>query len=399
MEGKRILLGVTGGIAAYKTTFLIRLLKKLGAEVKVIMTPASCDFVSPLVLSTLSEHPVAIDFWNKKTGEWFNHVDLACWADLYLIAPVTANTLSKLASGGCDNMVLATYLSAKCPVVIAPAMDLDMYAHPTTTANLKRLEQFGNHVVPAEFGELASGLIGQGRMAEPEALVDAVRQVLNPNKILYKDLSILITAGPTYEAIDPVRFIGNHSSGKMGMELAKQSLMMGARVTLILGPSALHYEHPNLTVIPITSANELFEVVQAEWSKHDVGIFAAAVADYKPMNQADQKIKKQTDTLTLELVKNPDSLAWAGAHKSKKQFLVGFALETNQVIEYASEKLTKKNLDAIVANSLSDEGAGFAHDTNQVVVLDKHTKSTIFELSSKQVIAEKILVHLKQLMK
>jgi len=399
MKGKRILLGVTGGIAAYKTTFLIRLLKKLGAEVKVIMTPASCDFVSPLVLATLSENPVAIDFWNKKTGEWYNHVDLACWADVYLIAPVTANTLSKLASGACDNMVLATYLSAKCPVIIAPAMDLDMYAHPTTRINLNRLEEFGNHIVPAEFGELASGLVGQGRMAEPETLVEAVKGVLNPNKLLYEGVSMLITAGPTYEAIDPVRFIGNHSSGKMGMELAKQALSMGAKVTLVLGPSAQTYTHPNLTLINITSADELFEVIQQNWSNHQVGIFSAAVADYKPKTQSLQKIKKQAETLILELVKNPDSLAWAGEHKTSDQFLVGFALETDQVIDYAVEKLKKKNLDAIVANSLTDEGAGFAHDTNRVVVLDKHTKSTIFELSTKQVIAENILIHLKQLMK
>lgn len=391
MKGKRILLGITGGIAAYKTTFLIRLFKKAGAEVKVIMTPASSDFVSPLVLATLSENPVVIEFWNKQTGQWTNHVDLALWADVYLVAPLTANSLSKLANGACDNMVLATYLSAKCPVFLAPAMDLDMYAHPTTKSNLNLVQANGNYLIPAEHGELASGLVGTGRMAEPETIFNYLYSHFNAGSNDLDGKVFLITAGPTYEAIDPVRFIGNHSTGKMGFELAKQVAARGGKVVLITGPTSLASSHPNIELIRITDAREMLRQVQMIWDSVDVGIFAAAVADYRPKIQAEEKIKKSNENLTLELVKNPDILKWAGENKKEEQLLVGFALETNNLIENAKNKLVKKNLDLIVANSLEDEGAGFAYDTNKVTLLDRHNNRTDLELSSKENIACEII--------
>lgn len=396
MKGKRILLGVTGGIAAYKIAFLIRLLKKKEAEVRCIMTPASCDFISPLTIATLSENPVHIDFWNKQNGEWTNHVDLGSWAEIFVIAPCTANTLAKLAHGYCDNLLTATYLSAKCPVYIAPAMDLDMYAHETTESNLTLLQSFGNTIIPAEFGELASGLVGQGRMAEPETIVFTIEDFFT----LKQDFAakkVVITAGPTYEKIDPVRFIGNHSSGKMGYRIAESFLKRGAEVCLISGPSNEKLVHANLKIIHIESAQEMLLAVQENWNKSDIGVFAAAVADYRPKEIAEQKIKKSEAEMSIHLVKNPDILAWAGSVKNDKQILVGFALETSNAIEHARIKLEKKNLDLIVINTLEDEGAGFKNETNRIHLLDKHNKLTSFELKNKNLVAEDIVSYLKAL--
>jgi len=390
LTGKRILLGVTGGIAAYKIPLLVRALKKLEADVQCIMTPASVDFVSPLTLATLSGNPVCIDFWNHKDGTWTNHVELGMWGDLFLITPLTANTLSKMVHGGCDNLLLATYLSAKCPIMVAPAMDLDMYAHPSTDQNLTKLQGHGVRVIPAEHGFLASGLEGQGRMPEPTTLIDHVTAFFEKSSEL-KGKSILVTAGPTYEAIDPVRFIGNHSSGKMGFEIAKDLLSRGAHVVLVTGPTHQQLVHPNLKRIDITSAQELFMEVQREFPAVDGGVFSAAVADYRPEAVADEKIKKQADEMMIRLVKNPDVLGWAGEHKNPSQFLIGFALETNNAIEYGRQKLVKKNLDRIVVNSLSDSGAGFGHDTNKITILGHDNIQLNFELSSKAQAAANIV--------
>jgi phosphopantothenoylcysteine decarboxylase/phosphopantothenate--cysteine ligase len=398
MHGKRILLGITGGIAAYKIAFLVRILKKKGAEVKCIMTPASSDFISPLVLATLSENPVGIEFWDKKTGVWTNHVDYGLWADVFVVAPLTANTLAKMATGSCDNLLLATYLSMKCPTLIAPAMDLDMYAHPSTKRNLEQLQKDGVELIPAESGELASGLIGEGRMAEPETIANAIERFFSGQSSLISQSLIgkrvLVTAGPTYEAIDPVRFIGNHSSGKMGFAIAEELLAHGANVELVCGPTKLSLNHPNLSFTSVKSADEMFLAVQSHWSKMDIGVFSAAVADYRPKISAEQKIKKTEDDLTIELVKNPDILAWAGGNKSENQCLVGFALETNDVFANAKSKLERKNLDMIVMNTLEDTGAGFSVDTNKISILDNHNKFTSFELKSKAEVAKDIVEYL-----
>jgi len=394
MQDKRILLGISGGIAAYKIASLIRLLIKSGAEVKCIMTPASCDFISPLTVSTLSKNPVGIEFWDKNNGTWSNHVEYGLWADLFLIAPLTANTLHKLATGGCDNLLLATYLSMKCPVIVAPAMDLDMYIHPTTKRNLETLRLDGVQIIPAESGELASGLIGQGRMAEPENLFKVVENFFQSSEVL-KGLKVLITAGPTYESIDPVRFIGNHSSGKMGFALAASVLSKGGEVILISGPTKLDLEHANLTLIRVQSAENMLSAVQNNWNKVGVGIFSAAVADYRPVSIADQKIKKNADTLTIELVKNPDILGWAGANKLETQILIGFALETTNGVAYAEDKLKRKNLDFIVLNTLEDHGAGFGYGTNKISIVDNHNNFTNFELKSKIDVAEDIVKYMQ----
>lgn len=399
MQGKRILLGITGGIAAYKIATLIRILKRSGAEVRCLMTPASCDFISPLVVSTLSENPVGIEFWNKKTGEWTNHVEYGLWADLFVIAPLTATTMSKMAIGSCDNLLLASYLSMKCPTLVAPAMDLDMYAHPATKRNLEQLQKDGVKVIPAESGELASGLVGEGRMAEPETIAEAIRFHFAQSEGDLLGKTVLITAGPTYEAIDPVRFIGNHSTGKMGFELAKYCLDQGAKVILITGPTNQQLKHPVLKRINVQSAVDMLEATKDHWSGADFGIFSAAVADYRPVAPAGQKIKKKEDQLSLELVKNPDILSWAGANKRADQVLVGFALETNNAIENATDKLSRKNLDLIVVNTLEDNGAGFAHDTNRISILDVHNKITKFELKSKSEVAAdivKYMIHFKK---
>lgn len=396
MQGKRILLGITGGIAAYKIAFLIRILKKRGAEVKCIMTPASSDFISPLVVATLSENPVGIEFWDKKTGVWTNHVDYGLWADVFVVAPLTANTLAKMAAGVCDNLFLATYLSMKCPTIVAPAMDLDMYAHPTTSRNLDQLISDGVTIIPAESGQLASGLEGEGRMAEPETIVEAIDRFFNKTEATkaLNGQKVLITAGPTYEAIDPVRFIGNHSSGKMGFALAQACLNQGAEVILISGPTQETLSHPNLTCISIVSAEELFAQVKEFWETCSIGIFSAAVADYRPEVQANQKIKKSEEHLQLSLVKNPDVLSWAGSVKKDTQLLIGFALETTNLLENATDKLTRKNLDIIVMNTLEDEGAGFGHATNKIALLDAHNNFTKFELKSKFAVAKDIVSYL-----
>ena len=390
MFGKRILLGITGGIAAYKIAFLIRLLKKSGAEVKCIMTPASSDFISPLVVSTLSENPVAIEFWNRETGEWNNHVELALWADLLIIAPLTANTLSKMVTGACDNFLLAVYLSAKCPVVVAPAMDLDMYRHPTTSHNLGRLEEFGVIIIPAEEGELASGLFGTGRMAEPETIYRIIEEQLGINND-FTDQKVLITAGPTREKIDPVRYISNHSSGKMGYAIAEELLKRGASVTLVSGPTELKLNHPKLKIVQIESAQEMLQAVQENWREANIGIFAAAVADYAVSEPSEIKIKKKDENLKLELSRNPDILKWAGEHKNQNQLLVGFALETNDALANAKDKLERKNLDFIVINTLEDKNAGFAYDTNKISILDSRNNLLSFELKSKQDVAKDIV--------
>lgn len=390
MRTKRILLGITGGIAAYKIAFLIRLLKKEGAEVKCIMTPASCDFISPLVVATLSENPVGIEFWNKKDGTWTNHVEYGLWADLFVIAPATANTLAKMASGSCDNLLLATYLSMKGKTLVAPAMDLDMYAHPATKRNLGQLKADGVGIIPAESGHLASGLEGEGRMAEPETIIQYIRSEFSKSGLLV-DKKILVTAGPTYESIDPVRFIGNHSSGKMGYAIAQALLDQGAQVCLISGPTKLTIEHPNLELVRITSAERLLAETQKRWPEMDGGIFAAAVADFRPETVEDQKIKKKDDQMELKLVKNPDVLAWAGANKSSQQVLVGFALETQDLLKNGTEKLQKKHLDFIVLNTLEDKEAGFGVDTNKISILDRNNNFRSFELKSKTAVAADIV--------
>jgi phosphopantothenoylcysteine decarboxylase/phosphopantothenate--cysteine ligase len=390
MKGKRILLGITGGIAAYKIASLIRLFIQEEAEVRCIMTPASSDFISPLTIATLCQHPVYIDFWNKSNGEWTNHVSLGGWADVFLIAPLTANTLAKLANGYCDNLLTATYLSSKTQVIVSPAMDLDMYQHATTHENLSKLSAQGVIVLPAEEGFLASGLIGKGRLPEPTVLFSKIQNYFNI-QATFDGQTVLITAGPTYEHIDPVRFIGNHSSGKMGFLIASSFLKRGAKVKLISGPTHQKLEHPNLEFFPITTALEMLEVVKNEWSKSSIGVFSAAVADYRPVHVADQKIKKNTDELTLTLVKNPDILAWAGANKNQEQFLVGFALETTDGKAYAEGKIKSKKLDAIVLNSLEVKGAGFGCDTNQVSICTKDLHWNSYELKSKVEVAEDIV--------
>lgn len=390
MLNKRILLGITGGIAAYKIAFLIRLLKKEGAEVKCIMTPASCDFISPLVVATLSENPVGIEFWNKADGSWVNHVEYGLWADLLVIAPATANSLAKMATGSCDNLLLATYLSNKSKTMIAPAMDLDMYAHPTTKRNLEQLQADGVKIIPAESGFLASGLQGEGRMAEPETILQHIQMELLSSDEL-KGKKILVTAGPTYESIDPVRYIGNHSSGKMGYDIAEALAHKGAEVLLISGPSALTVAHPSIRVERIVTAEQLLKVVQTNWNQMDGGIFSAAVADYRPKDVAAEKIKKKEEELTLHLVKNPDVLQWAGAHKQVHQLLVGFALETNNSLENGKGKLERKNLDFIVINQPETGKTGFGADTNKITLLDNHNKLTKFELKSKKQVANDIV--------
>jgi phosphopantothenoylcysteine decarboxylase/phosphopantothenate--cysteine ligase len=392
LEGKKILVGISGGIAAYKIPYLVRLLKKNGAEVRCMMTPASSSFVAPITLSTLSENPVAIDFYNSQTGEWTNHVEWALWADLMIFAPLTANSLAKMAHGFSDNFLLTTYLSAKCPIVVAPAMDLDMYQHPTTQQNMSRLEAMGCIVIPADSGFLASGLEGQGRMPEPETIFKHAVQVLFTDKRL-SSKTVLITAGPTFEAIDPVRFIGNHSSGKMGYALAEAAANLGASVILVSGPVSLTISHPNIEVIKIQSADEMLSAVQTHWNRADLGIFAAAVADFKPNVQASQKIKKTNDDLVLTLVKNPDILTWASDNRTKQQ-IVGFALETSNGVAYATSKLQHKNLDAIVLNELGEPGVGFGVDTNSVKLIYKNNKIISFELQSKQQLAVSLLTDL-----
>lgn len=391
MQGKRILLGISGGIAAYKIAYLIRILKKQGAEVRAIMTPASSDFISPLVVATLTENPVGMEFWNKQTGEWTNHVELALWADVLIVAPCTANTLAKMAHGNCDNLLMATYFSMKSKTIIAPAMDLDMYQHPTVKRNMDLLLSDGVQIIPATEGELASGLEGQGRMEEPAQIAEIVQSFFSKEKKNTPHKTILITAGPTHEAMDPVRFIGNHSSGKMGFELAKSCLSLGHSVILISGPTSQDLKHPDLRLIPVQSAQDMFSAVQDHWHQSDIGIFSAAVADYRPEMVAGEKIKKNEEQLTLTLVKNPDILTWASTHRENKQIVVGFALETNNSIENALSKLDRKKLDFIVLNEFVKDVSGFQSETNKITIFDQDKKSYVFPLKSKREVASDIL--------
>lgn len=390
VSGKKILIAVSGGIAAYKVHFLIRDFIKQGAEVQVIITPDAEHFVTKLSLATLSKKPVYSDFYDVN-GTWNSHVELALWADVMVVAPCTANTLSKMIHGMCDNLVIATYMSAKCPVFIAPAMDLDMYAHPSTKRNLELAESYGHIIVPAENGELASGLIGQGRMAEPATILKVVNNYFSDHTIekSLQGRSVLITAGPTYEAIDPVRFIGNHSSGKMGFSLAEEAAKRGAKVILISGPSSQVLTDKRIELHKVTSAKEMLAKVFEFYDRIDIGIASAAVADYAPKDVAKEKIKKNDENLTIELVKNPDILKTMGEKKTH-QFLVGFALETQNEEENAKGKLEKKNLDMIVLNSLRDEGAGFKNDTNKIKIFTK-TEKREFDLKSKDDVAKDIL--------
>jgi len=391
LSGKNILLGITAGIAAYKTASLTRLFIKAGANVKIVMTPASKDFITPLTLSTLSKNQVYSSFVNEDDDNavWNNHVELGLWADLFLIAPATANTLSKMVSGASDNLLLATYLSAKCPVYFAPAMDLDMYKHQSTKNSLTTLKNFGNIIIPAASGELASGLIGEGRMAEPEDIVAFIEKDIL-GKLPLKGKKVLITAGPTHEALDPVRFIGNHSSGRMGFEIAITAANLGAEVILISGPSSLKVSHDLIDLTPVISAEEMYNEVHKHFKSADIAILAAAVADYRPKNVSSQKIKKKSDTLSLELEKTKDILKSLGKIKTS-QFLVGFALETNNEIDNATNKLKSKNLDLIVLNSLNDVGAGFGGSTNKVTFITKDEKQLDFSLKSKKEVAQDLM--------
>lgn len=387
LSGKKVILGVTGGIAAYKTASLVRLFIKAGAQVQVIMTPASVDFVTPLTLSTLSKNPVHINFFDEKdeSAQWNNHVDLGLWADFMVIAPATANTMSKMVNGNCDNLLIATYLSAKCPVYFAPAMDLDMYKHASTLSSFDALKHFGDIMIPAESGELASGLSGEGRMAEPENIIAFIEKDLE-SKLPLRGKKILVTAGPTYEAIDPVRFIGNHSTGKMGYDIADAAANLGAEVILVSGPTHLKPKNTSVNVIRISSAQEMYDSCHQYFNTVDAAIAAAAVADYRPKNVATQKIKKNDATFTIELEKTKDVLASLGQIK-KNQFLIGFALETENEIEHAKQKIQKKNLDLIVLNSLNDSGAGFGKPTNKVTFIDKNFTIEPQELKSKEEVA------------
>ncbi len=395
LSGKNVLLGVTAGIAAYKTAFLVRLFIKAGAHVQVVMTPASKDFVTPLTLSTLSKNPVHSKFYDKEdeNEQWNSHVDLGLWADLMIIAPATANTMAKMADGTCDNLLMATYLSAKSKIYFAPAMDLDMYKHATTNQNIKKLQSFGNVFIPPASGELASGLIGEGRMAEPEEIISFIENDILSNLPL-KGKKVLITAGPTYEAIDPVRFIGNHSSGKMGFALAEQAVQLGAEVILIAGPSNEKINNSTIKRVDVVSAEEMYIATHQFFKTADIAIFAAAVADYTPVTTATQKMKKKDTSLNIELKPTKDILASVGQIK-EDQFLVGFALETNNELENAKDKLKRKNLDLIVLNSLQDKGAGFKTNTNKITLIDKNENITTFELKSKVEVAQDIFNEIK----
>ena len=394
LKDKKILLGITGSIAAYKAAFLVRLLVKAGAEVKIIMTPSASDFVSKLTLATLSKNKVLVDLFDEDS--WANHVMLGRWADIMLIAPLSCNTLSKMAHGQCDNLLLAVYLSATCPVVVAPAMDEDMWHHQSTKENIQKLIEFGNRVIPVDKGELASGLVGDGRMAEPENIV----QYLENNFFVSKSLTgkkAFVSAGPTYEPLDPVRFIGNHSSGKMGLAIAEELYARGADVTLIMGPSSISLPSNGIKSVRVNTADEMYNVCTKEFDNSDIGIMAAAVADYTPVEIAANKIKKNDGELVIGLKKTKDILKSLGEKKSEKQVLVGFALETNNEREYAIGKLKSKNTDMIVMNSLNDKGAGFGTDTNKITIFDKSGREFNFELMSKRDVAKNIVDTIIQL--
>lgn len=393
LKGKHIVLGITGGIAAYKSVQLLRLLVKAGAEVQVVMTPNGKEFITPVTLSALSGKPVISEFFTANTGEWHSHVDLGLWADAMVIAPATASTIGKMANGVADNMLVTTYLSAKAPVFVCPAMDLDMMAHPSTTRNLELLRSYGNHIIEAASGELASHLTGKGRMQEPEKIVAVLDEFFDraADKSL-KGKKIVITAGPTYEAIDPVRFIGNHSTGKMGFAIADEAARRGADVTVVAGPVQVKATEPSVQTIPVTSAREMLEATQARATDADIVIFAAAVADYAPAEFHDTKIKREEDGIDcIRLVKNPDIAATVASAKKSGQVMCGFALETDHEMEHASAKLERKHLDAIVLNSLRDKGAGFGTDTNKVTIVTSAGKEYRSGLKSKADVAADIL--------
>lgn len=390
LSGKRILLGVTGSIAAYKAALLTRLLVKAGAEVKVVMTPAALDFITPLTLATLSKNPVVSTFAKNDTGEWNNHVELGLWADAMVIAPASANTIAKMANGLCDNLLQAVYLSARCKVFFAPAMDLDMLQHPSTQANIQKLGLFGNEQINPEYGELASGLIGTGRMAEPEEIVLHLERFFSASQKL-KGKKALVTAGPTHEAIDPVRFIGNNSSGKMGYAIAEELASQGAEVSLVSGPTNLTMANPRVKLSRVTSAEEMYKACVAIFPSIDIAVLSAAVADFKPVNRADQKIKKTDAGLLVELTKTPDIAAELGKMKKASQFTVGFALETENETANAEKKIVSKNFDLIVLNSLNDNGAGFSHDTNKITLINRNKESKKFSLKTKKEVARDIV--------
>ena len=396
LKGKKVLLGVSASIAAYKTAELVRLFKKAGASVRVIQTEASLDFIAPLTLVTLSENPVLTKMVDPDSGEWSNHVELGLWADMMVVAPLTANTMAKMKNGECDNLLVATYLSAKCPVYFAPAMDLDMYKHPSTNANISTLQEYGNILIPSGFGELASGLVGEGRMAEPTEIIESITADLNKDLPL-TNKKVLITAGPTHESIDPVRFIANRSSGKMGIALAIEAANNGALVNLILGPTHLECNHANITVYKVVTASQMHEHVNAHFPTTEIGIFAGAVADYKPVIVAKNKIKKSASNFSISLEKTVDILAEMGNKKNDKQFIVGFALETDNEVENSKDKLKRKNLDMIVLNSLNNEGAGFQHNTNKITIIDKSYNINHFDLKPKSEVAKDIILKIIEL--
>ena len=394
LKGKKILLGVTGSIAAYKSAFLVRLLVKAGADVKVIMTPSSTDFISKLTLSTLSKNKVLVDLFDEES--WANHVMLGRWADVMLVAPLSCNTLSKMAHGQCDNLLLAVYLSATCPVVVAPAMDEDMWHHQSTKENIGKLIEYGNKIIPVDKGELASGLVGDGRMAEPEAIVRFLEDSFTVSRSL-AGKKAFVSAGPTYEPLDPVRFIGNHSSGKMGLAIAEELYDRGADVTLIMGPSSINLPSNGIKSVRVNTAEEMYNACTKQFDKSDIGIMAAAVADYTPVAVAGKKIKKASGDLVIELKKTKDILKTLGEKKSSKQVLVGFALETDNEREYALGKLKNKNADMVVMNSLNEEGAGFGTDTNKITIFDKSGKEFNYDLMSKKEAAKNIIDTIIQL--
>jgi phosphopantothenoylcysteine decarboxylase/phosphopantothenate--cysteine ligase len=390
LRDKNVLLGITSSIAAYKSAELVRLFKKLGASVRVIQTEASLRFVSNLTLSTLSKNPVLHEMIDSDSSEWNNHVELGQWADFFVIAPLTANTMAKMSNGVCDNLLLATYLSAKCPVYFAPAMDLDMYKHTSTKNNIKKLQSFGNILIPSGFGELASGLIGEGRMAEPTEIVELIIKDLSKN-LPFTNKKILITAGPTFESIDPVRYIGNRSSGKMGVALAIECADKGAKVNLVLGPSSIELKHTNVIIHRVESASEMYEVVNDNFKSSDISIFSAAVSDYTCNNISENKIKKSGDTLEIKLHRTKDILLEMALNKSENQFIVGFSLETDNETDNALNKLKSKNLDMIVLNSLNNSHSGFNYNTNQITIIDKEENFTNFELKPKNEVASDIV--------
>ena len=399
LKGKHIILGITGSIAAYKAAYIIRALVKKGAEVQVVITPAGKEFITPITLSALSSNPVISEFFSNRDGSWHSHVDLGLWADAMLIAPATASTIGKMANGIADNMLVTTYLSCKAPVFVAPAMDLDMFAHPSTQQNLDRLRSFGNHIIEPAEGELASHLVGKGRMEEPDKIIAVLEEFFASRTALEKK-KIVITAGPTYEKIDPVRFIGNYSSGKMGFALAEACAQQGAEVTLIAGPVSLTTTHPNIQRIDVESAEEMYQAAMAAFPEADAGILCAAVADYRPEIQAGEKIKRESKgEMMLHLIPNKDIAASLGAIKREGQVLVGFALETNNEATNAESKLKRKNLDFIVLNSLRDAGAGFRCDTNKISIIDRQGETTGYPLKSKQGVAADIVNKLATLLK